>query len=358
LAALASSGRAPVGSPRDREALAVLLYTAGTSGQPQAAMLTHRALLAHLEHLNAVGVLDAETHVLAILPLFHVFGLNAVLGSWVFAGGRLVVMDGLTEDFFEVVRAEQITNLPLAPAIVARLCQDDRLADGLVGVRTVVSGAAPLPKELQVDFTRRTGLRIEQGYGLTEAAPGVSATFGGDLRDLGHVGRPLPGVEVRIADGSDPSEPGVIWIRGDNLFSGYWPDGRDGPGPDGWFSTGDIGYLNAGELYLVDRARELVIVNGFNVFPAEVEQVIAEIPGVAEVAVIGHPDPRTGEQVVAFVVGTASADEIRQRCATQLAKFKRPVQVRVVPELPRGATGKVLKGALRNILGVDDVPAP
>ena len=108
----------------------------------------------------------------------------------------------------------------------------------------------------------------------------------------GHVGRPLPGVEVRIGDGTEPTEPGEIWIRGDNLFSGYWPDGRGGPGEFGWFPTGDIGYLLDGELFLVDRARELIIVNGFNVYPAEVEEAIAELPGVDSVAVVGRS---TGE---------------------------------------------------------------
>ena len=124
---------------------------------------------------------------------------------------------------------------------------------------------------------------------LTEAAPGVSATLGGELLGHGHVGRPLPGVEVRIGDGTEPTEPGEIWIRGDNLFSGYWPDGDGGPGELGWFPTGDIGYLLDGELFVVDRARELIIVNGFNVYPAEVEEAIAELPGVESVAWLAAP---------------------------------------------------------------------
>ena len=122
----------------------------------------------------------------------------------------------------------------------------------------------------------------------------MSATIGGPLLGHGHVGRPLPGVEVRIGDGSDPSEPGEIFVRGANLFSGYWPDGAGGPDPDGWFGTGDIGYLADGELFLGDRARELIMVNGFRVHPAEVEEAIAELDGVESVAVLGRPDPRTG----------------------------------------------------------------
>ncbi|MFL6064031.1 MAG: class I adenylate-forming enzyme family protein [Friedmanniella sp.] len=360
LDALAATGSASasVSSPRDAESLAVLLYTAGTSGRPKAAMLTHRALLAHVEHLQRLAVLSPEDTVLASLPLFHVFGLNAVLGSWVGSGARMVVTDGYPTGLPALIRAEHVTNLPLAPPTLHRLLAEEDLGDGLGELATVVSGAAPLPDELARRFRERTGLVVEQGYGLTEAAPGVTATFGSSLAGPGHVGRPLPGVEVRVGDGSDPGEPGEIAVRGDNLFSGYWPDGRDGPDDEGWFATGDIGYLEDGELFLVDRARELVIVNGFNVYPAEIEQVIMELPEVDAVAVVGRPDARTGEQVVAFVQGEAvTAEGVEQHCARRLARFKRPVEVAVVERLPRGATGKIRKGELRERILVQQEPA-
>jgi long-chain acyl-CoA synthetase len=340
----------PLSSPRDPEALAVLLYTAGTSGEPKAAMLSHRALLSHLRSVASFDLLDSESVVLTMLPLFHVFGLNAVLGSWVASGARLVIMDGF-DGFAEVLATEHITNLPLAPPVLARILDDERAVATLESVTTVVSGAAPLPVDLRDQFTALTGLRVDQGYGLTEAAPGVSATLGGEVLGHGHVGRPLPGVDVRIGDGAEPTEPGEIWIRGDNLFSGYWPDGHGGPGELGWFPTGDIGYLLDGELFLVDRARELIIVNGFNVYPAEVEEAIGELPGVDSVAVVGLSSRRTGEQVVAFVTGTSlSVETINDYCAGRLAKFKRPSLVQLVDELPRGITGKVRKGVLRDML--------
>ncbi|WP_091409485.1 class I adenylate-forming enzyme family protein [Friedmanniella luteola] len=349
LAALAADA-ALLTSPPDAESLAVLLYTAGTSGRPKAAMLTHRALLAHVEHVGRLGVLTPDDVVLATLPLFHVFGLNAVLGSWVGSGARLVVVDGYPEGIGALVRDEGVTNLPLAPPTLHRLLAEPDLDAGLGRLRTVVAGAAPLPEELAAAFTARTGLPVERGYGLTEAAPGVTATFGGTGSGPGHVGPPLPGVEVRIGDGREPGEPAEIAVRGANLFSGYWPDGSDGPDADGWFPTGDIGYLDAGELVLVDRARELVVVNGFNVYPAEVEQVIAELAEVEAVAVVGRPDPRTGEQVVAFVEGRAlSADRVEAHCRQRLARFKRPSAVHVVDALPRGATGKIRKGMLREM---------
>jgi long-chain acyl-CoA synthetase len=340
----------PVSSPRDPEALAVLLYTAGTSGEPKAAMLSHRALLSHLHSIASFKIIDSDSVVLAMLPLFHVFGLNAVLGSWVMSGARLVIMDGL-DGFADVLTTEHISNVPLAPPVLARIVEDERALASLRSVTTVVSGAAPLAVDLREQFTARTGLRVEQGYGLTEAAPGVSATLGGELLGHGHVGRPLPGVEVRIGDGTEPTEPGEIWIRGDNLFSGYWPEGDGGPTELGWFPTGDIGYLLDGELFLVDRARELIIVNGFNVYPAEVEEAIADLPEVDSVAVVGRPHRRTGEQVVAFVTGAGlSVEAINEHCADRLAKFKRPSLVELVDELPRGVTGKVQKGVLRHTL--------
>jgi long-chain acyl-CoA synthetase len=341
-----------VSSPADVENLAVLLYTAGTSGRPKAAMLTHRALLAHVEQVGRLGVLGPEDVVLATLPLFHVFGLNAVLGSWLGSGARLVVADGYPDGFCALVRDEGATFLPLAPPTLHRLLADPDLDAGLGRLRTVISGAAPLPEELAEAFSARTGLHVERGYGLTEAAPGVTASSAGSGTGTGagHVGPPLPGVELRIGDGSEPGEPGEIAVRGANLFSGYWPDGEGGPDAEGWFGTGDIGYLDDGELVLVDRARELVIVNGFNVYPAEVEQVIGELPGVAAVAVVGRPAARTGEQVVAFVEGRGlTAEQVQAHCEERLARFKRPAVVHVVDALPRGATGKIRKGMLREM---------
>ena len=359
LASLARQDSGEPSSPRDRESLAVLLYTAGTSGRPKAAMLTHRALLGHLEQVASLSVISPETTILAILPLFHVYGLNAVLGSWARGGARLVIMNGLHTDFFEVVRSEGVNNLPVSPALLARILADEKLPERLPAGATVVSGAAPLTDDLREAFTMRTGLRVEQGYGLTEAAPGVSTTIGGPILGHGHVGRALPGVEIRIGDGNEPTEPGEIIIRGSNLFSGYWPSGDGGPAADGWFPTGDIGYLEGRELFLVDRARELIIVNGFNVYPAEVEEAIKELAGVESVAVIGRPDVRTGEQIVAFVSGRdLTIETVSQHCDSRLAKFKRPASVRLVDELPRGVTGKVQKGFLRHGLLDADSAGP
>ena len=346
-----------VSSPRDAESLAVLLYTAGTSGRAKAAMLTHRALLAHIDQVDRLGVLQPADVVLCTLPLFHVFGLNAVLGGWLGSGARLVVTDGYPDRCCALVRDEGVTNLPLAPPTLQRLLAEPDLDAGLGRLRTVVSGGAPLREDLAAAFQERTGLRVERGYGMTEAASGVTTTLGGGGGGPGHVGRPLPGVEVRIGEG-DGIEPDEIHIRGANLFSGYWPDGRDGPDADGWFATGDIGYLDGGELVLVDRSRELVVVQGFHVYPAEVEQVILELAGVEAVAVVGQAEAGSGEQVVAFVQGVGvSVAEVEAHCEQRLPRFKRPAVVRVLDELPRGAMGKIRKGMLREMNTAEQEPA-
>lgn len=355
------AGEALLAPQPDPEALAVLLYTSGTSGEPRAAMLSHRALLANVDHLVRLGERDPDAAmtsgdvVLGVLPLFHVFGLNAVLG-WVCATGAELVLQQRfdSEGTLALIRETGVTRLPLAPpAIVAWLSRDD-LADALKGVHNVLTGASALDPAVADRFTELSGLTVHQGYGLTEAAPGVTTTLGGEAVP-GSVGRPLPGVELRIVDeqGDDVEgdDPGEILVRGGNLFSGYWPDGTGGPDDDGWYPTGDVGYVDAaGDLFLVDRKRELIIVSGFNVFPVEVEEALAAAPGVREAAVIGVPAAETGEAVKAFVVpkdGGLDVEVVRQFASQRLASFKRPAQIEVVDQLPHSVTGKVAKGRLR-----------
>ena len=228
-------------------------------------------------------------------------------------------------------------------------------------MRLVLSGSAPLAEQVVDRFTARTGIPVHQGYGLTEAAPVVTSTLCSAAAKPGSVGAALPGVELRVVDESgdapDAGDPGEIHVRGPNLFSGYWPDGAGGPDADGWYATGDVGFLDeAGDLFLVDRLKELVIVSGFNVYPTEVEDVIREVAGVLDTAVIGVDDPVTGEAVVAYVRasgGSADPEElvgrVRAHCATRLARFKQPSRVEVVDQLPKTVTGKVQKGRLRGL---------
>ncbi|HEY3563142.1 MAG TPA: AMP-binding protein [Kribbella sp.] len=352
-------GDAPLLRPIDPETLAVLLYTSGTSGDPRAAMLTHRALIANVQNLTQLGEdrMGPDDVVLGVLPMFHAFGLNAVLGWAVATGAALVVEQRFDpQQTLELVGRYGVTRLPLAPPALHALLSRPDLRPALNTVKVVLTGASTLDGALADRFEEASGLHVHQGYGLTEASPGVTTTLGEDDPKPGSVGRPLPNVELRIADeqGEDVEgdDPGEILIRGGNLFSGYWPDGVDGPDEDGWYRTGDVGFLDAdGDLFLVDRLRELVIVSGFNVFPSEVEDVLVGAPGVREAAVIGVPSEETGEAVKAFVVPLpdASVDvaTVLEYAASRLARFKCPVEIEVVDHLPHSVTGKVAKGRLR-----------
>ncbi|HEX6875454.1 MAG TPA: AMP-binding protein [Nocardioidaceae bacterium] len=355
-------GRVPP-TPEDPEALAVLLYTSGTSGRPRAAMLSHRALLANIEQAAAVEppLIRGDDVVLGVLPLFHVYGLNAVLGQVVRQQARIVVVEGFdVEGTLALIEHEGVTVVPVAPPVIAYWRDVDRLAERLRSVRFVLSGSAPLSPQLVTSFEERSRVTIHQGYGLTEAAPVVTSTQRSASPKRGSVGAALPGISLRLVDeaGHTPEgeDPGEIQIKGDNLFSGYWPDGADGPGRDGWWATGDVGFLDRdGDLFLVDRIKELVIVSGFNVYPVEVEEVIAELDEVREAAVIGVADERTGEAVVAYVRpvptdGLSAEDlvaRVREHCAVRLARFKQPSEIHVVDELPHTVTGKIAKGTLR-----------
>lgn len=371
-----AAGTDPV-APVDAEALAVVLYTSGTSGRPRGAMLTHRALMANIEQVAAVDdAMTPDDVCLGLLPLFHIYGLNCVLGQAVRQRARVVLVDGFDpEGLLDLIHDEGVTNVPLAPPVVAAWAGRDGLAERLAGVRVVLSGASALDPDLADSFHASSGHVIEQGYGLTETAPVIATTTAsgrepGTPPKPGSVGHALPGIELRVveASGADarPGDPAEVWVRGDNLFSGYWPDGSDGPREDGWYPTGDVGFLDAdGDLTLVDRLRELVIVSGFNVYPFEVEDILAEVPGVAQVAVVGFPDEETGEAVVAFVVPdkdvtdeAALVESVEAHARTRLARFKQPRRVVVVTGLPHSPTGKVAKGRLRALarsetLGLD-----
>jgi long-chain acyl-CoA synthetase len=370
LDSLTAGGRARGGAhagaaERGGEDLAVLMFTSGTSGQPRAAMLSHRALRASLDQCLRLepAPMTEDDVVLLVLPLFHIYGLNTGLGMVAATAATGV----LTERFdpaatAELVRAEGITNIPGAPPMYVAWSGSETY-EALRDVRMLASGASPLPSAVLEQVQTEVGLTIHEGYGLTETSPVVTTTLASPRVKPGSIGRPVPGVQVRLVDelGAevDADDPGEIVVRGDNLFSGYWPDGADGPDAEGWWGTGDVAYADeGGDLFLVDRRKELVLVSGFNVYPREVEDALAEHPDIAEVAVIAVPHPATGEAVKAFVVARAGAtlrpEDVTAHAATRLARFKRPTIVVVVDELPHSATGKVAKGRLRAREGLAD----
>ncbi len=369
LAALQAAGGPAPGQGRRGEDVAVLLYTSGTSGRPKGAMLSSRALLANLDQAAALDppVVTGADVVLLVMPLFHVYGLNSGLGMVARQGATGVLVERFDPaGTLEQVREQGVTCVVGAPPMYVAWVDLPGLATGLAGLRLAVSGAAPLPRPVLERFLATTGQQVHEGYGLTEAAPALTTTLcsppdgAGRRGGPGSVGRPLPGVELELRDDAgavvEDGDPGEITVRGPNLFSGYWPDGAAGPDADGWFATGDIAYEDAsGDLFLVDRLRELVLVSGFNVYPREVEEVLLTHPSVAEAAVLGVPHPYTGEAVHALVVPRAGAtvdpDELVVHAARSLARFKCPTSLEVVDALPHSATGKVSKGRLRDRTG-------
>jgi len=346
----------------DPEDLALLVYTSGASGRPKGAMLTHRALRASVEQVHAVPppgqpAVTGDDVVLLVLPLFHIYALNGTLAAAARSAATIVLVERFDPvETLAQVRDHGVTNIPGAPPMYIAWSTEPGLRESFATVRLLLTGAAPMPAAVLEQITTATGLPVFEGYGLTEAAPGVSSTLVGGVAKPGSVGRALPGVEVRLVDedgeAAEEGDPGEIAVRGPNLFSGYWPDGTGGPDAEGWYRTGDVAYEDdEGDLVLVDRRKELVIVSGFNVYPREVEDVIAAHPDVAAVAVVGVPHPYTGEAVKAFVVpadgASITAEQITAHVAARLARFKCPTIVVVVDELPRTSTGKIAKGLLR-----------
>ncbi len=376
--------RKSVGGAED---LAVLMYTSGTTGAPKGAMLPHRALLANLDQCRALepAPMSASDVVLLALPLFHIYGLNAALGMVARTGATGVLLERFDPAAsLAAMSAHHVTNLPGAPPMyLAWLAAGDpkALAGALAGVRLATSGAAPLPSDALAAMRDGFGIAVYEGYGLTETSPVLTSCLGTGRVKAGSIGRAIPGVELRLVDSedqgdqvdhdSDPDDPfddpdssdgtGEIQVRGDNVFLGYWPDASGGPDPEGWFSTGDVAYRDAdGDLHLVDRRRDLILVNGFNVYPREVELVLAGHPEIEEAAVLGVADAETGEGVRAVVVVSPGAGlsetDIRDYAATRLARFKCPTSVETVDELPHSVTGKISKARLRE-LGFADLRA-
>ncbi len=365
----AKSVEAPV-VDLNANAPAALLFTSGTAGLPRAATLTHGSLLANIEQTVLRVGNTPEDVALLLLPPFHVFGLNAVVGPQLFVGGATVMAERFdSASTLALAKAERVTLLPGVPEVFASLAADETAqGDDLATVRLAVSGAAPLSAEVAARFNERFGIRVWQGYGLTEASATVTFPDLAGPYDAASVGTPLPGVEVRIIDPDGEevivSDPGEIIVRGPNVFAGYFEDPEATErvlDPAGWLHTGDVAVMSEdGVLTIVDRYKDLIIVSGFNVFPEEVEDVLARHPDVAEAAVVGVPDPVHGESVRAFVVPRSGLwpeqsdvpeqlDEsaIVRHCARYLARYKCPGSVSFVRKLPRSVHGKALRRELR-----------
>lgn len=353
LDALHGVGEVP--EPPDDAGL-LLVYTSGTTGRPKGAVLTHANCFWTNLSLDRGCELRADDVVLQVLPQFHVGGWNVqpLLAWW---KGATVVLE---PDFdpgraLRLIAGHHVTTMMGVPATYLFMARHpDFAAADLSSLRCAVVGGAPMPEPLLHTWLAN-GVRVIQGYGLTEAAPNVLCLPADEVADrIGWAGRPYPHVEVALLgpDGERFAGPGrgELVVRGPNVFAGYWrnPAATEAAVPDGWLRTGDVAERDAAGCYRIrDRVKDMYVSGGENVYPAEVESVLAAVPGVAEVAVVGVPDDRWGEVGCAFVVGDVPAETLLAHCREHLAGFKVPRHVRHVPELPRSAVGKTLKTALR-----------
>jgi long-chain acyl-CoA synthetase len=339
--------------------LAVILYTAGTTGQPKGVALSHGNLAANARSTASLYELDRERWALAVLPLSHSYGLT-VMNAGNVLGTRAVLLRWFTPEAvlaaIEKYRAHQMAGVPTMYVYLLHYPEADRFDTS--SMLLWGSGAAPLPVEIVAPFEKRFGGRLLEGYGLTEASPVVSTHRYSGVHKLGSVGQAIPGVEVRILDDDDrplpTGEAGEVCVRAPGVMLGYYrmPDESARALRNGWLHTGDVGRLDEdGFLFILERTKDLIIRGGLNVYPREVEDVLYAHPTVAEAAVVGVADPLMGEEVLAFVVlrpgAAATGDELAAFCQQHLARFKCPKQVRFVDALPKSPVGKILRKELR-----------
>jgi long-chain acyl-CoA synthetase len=339
---------------------ALLLFTSGTAGTPKAAILTHGNLLSSLQSILSLPVdLVGERHrYLAVIPLFHVFGVHMVVHLALITGGALVLENyENAKRMMELIRTTRPTVVAGPPALWQRILAQGGQATDFASVKLAGSGAAPLPPKLAVEVEGQLGLVLNDGYGLTETSAVAASTIGVDDPPIGSVGLLMPGIEARIVetDGTEclTGDPGELWLRGPMISPGYWGESMAHASrtEDGWLRTGDTAVVDEnGFLAIVGRLKDLVIVSGFNVYPAEVEAVLLDHPKVAQVGVVGEPAESTGEAVVAFVVPAAGSTledtELWEFCRERLARYKVPHRFVIAEQLPLGPTGKLRRNQL------------
>jgi malonyl-CoA/methylmalonyl-CoA synthetase len=337
---------------------AAIVYTSGTTGRSKGAVLTRTNLASNAAALVEAWRFTSRDIVLHTLPLFHIHGLFVAINTVLASGSGLLLLPKF-DAALTLQHLPQTTVYMGVPTHYTRLLQLPELnREVIAGVRLFVSGSAPLPAETHREFSQRTGHVILERYGMTETMIITSNPFEG-VRKPGSVGAPLPGIAVRVANEAGGAEAhgevGSLEVKGPNVFVGYWQDPGKTRGeftPDGWFKTGDLGYVDGdGYVHIVGRAKDLVISGGYNVYPKEVETELNALPGVLESAVFGVPHADLGEGVTAAVVlqpaALLSEADIIDAVKARLARYKVPRRVLLIDELPRNAMGKVQKNALR-----------
>ncbi|RMF71038.1 MAG: long-chain fatty acid--CoA ligase, partial [Acidobacteria bacterium] len=338
-------------------------YTGGTTGVPKAAMLTHRNLVANTMQISAWFTrAEPQNEILmAAIPFFHVYGMTTCMIYGLYQSFEVVMLPRPrpVDNVMKLLQKTRTTLFPGVPTLYTAINNHpDVQKYDLSSIKACLSGAAPLPLEVQQTFERLTGGRLVEGYGLTEAAPVTHCNPLFGTRKEGSIGVPFPDVEARIVDiesGKDqpPGQEGELVVRGPQVMKGYWnrPDETAATIRDGWLFTGDMARMDEdGFFYIVDRKKDIIIASGFNILPREVEEVLYQHPKVLEAVVAGIPDPYRGETVKAYIVlkegETATAEEIIAYCKENLAAYKVPTAVEFRSELPKTLVGKILRRVL------------
>lgn len=343
----------------DPTSLAALPYSSGTTGVSKGVMLSHRNLVASLEQHRACWRINDTDVLCATLPMFHIYGFNIVMNSALLAGATLITLPRFDlRTYLGLVEDLKITRGHFAPPILLALAQAPEVDQfDLSSMYLAASGAAPLDEHTAARVTERTGIRVVQGYGMTEASPGTHAVGDDDLDvPIGSVGKLLASTEARIVNpetghDADLGEPGELWIRGPQVMQGYLgrPEATAQTVTEGWLHTGDVVEIRGGNFYVVDRLKELIKYSGFQVPPAELEAVLLAHPRVLDAAVIGVPHPTAGEAPKAFVVpnGAVDAEELLAWAAARVASYKQIREIEFIEQVPKSPTGKILRRILK-----------
>jgi acyl-CoA synthetase (AMP-forming)/AMP-acid ligase II len=354
-----SSAAAPQVHLNPLEDICVLPYSSGTTGLPKGVMLTHYNLVSNMCQMAEMQLVDETDNLVCVLPLFHIYGLMVVLNLGLYRGATIVTMQRFDlEQLLRVMQDYRVTFAHLVPPIMVALAKHPVVDDyDLSHLRTIFSGAAPLGEALTRACIERLGCAVRQGYGMTETSPATHCT-GVDRMKHGSVGVCVPNTECTLVDVDTgetvgAGERGELWVRGPQVMKGYHnrPDATEATlDRDGWLHTGDVGFVDEdGHLFIVDRVKELIKYKGFQVAPAELEAILLSHPSIADAAVIPSPDEEAGEVPKAFIVlkGAATPEEIKAYVAERVAPHKKIRRIEVIDQIPKTASGKILRRVLK-----------